>query len=227
MHDALMYYIPEQILHLFQACPNLTKLFCSLVVPPESTFTNISLDPTLYTYQIVDQTLHYTPESHSAGSYNQPLSAHSWLKISSIQHPELQLSVTILESWGPLHSLLIQRGLSPPDPKLNHSLTPPNQLFPDANLSTKDLVSFKIPRCVELPQATFLQQPLRHRLVPESVYNALFTYTRAVRTLRVSDPAGFVRTQSNKPEHAWVTPSAWDNLQTYALLNCPIRPNVC
>ncbi|BAA00532.1 replicase [Kennedya yellow mosaic virus] len=223
MHDALMYYQPEQILHLFHQVPQLTNLFCSLVTPPESHFTHLSLMPDLYTFTLKGQTLHYTPEGHSAGSYNQPITALSWLKINSILSPNLNLSITILESWGPLHSILIQRGLPLPDPKLLVRSLPPFSRSPDPET---DLVSFQVPKSVELPQATFLSQPLRHRLVPESVYNALFTYTRAVRTLRVSDPAGFVRTQSNKPEHKWVTPSAWDNLQTFALLNCPLRPNV-
>ena len=81
MHDALMYFHPSQILDLFEQCPNLNKLFCSLVVPPESDFTDLSLFPNLYTYTIQGQTLHYVPEGHHAGSYDQPLSALSWLKI--------------------------------------------------------------------------------------------------------------------------------------------------
>ncbi|UYG50035.1 replicase [Alcea yellow mosaic virus] len=237
IHDALMYYTPEQILHLFEACPNLTRLHASLVVPPESHFTHLSLHPDIYQFSMTGHTLHYTPEGHSAGSYNQPISALSWLKISSILSPSLQLSVSVLESWGPLHSILIQRGLPLPDPKLhllpplhhppNPSLNPPpSSLFSSHITSIRDLTFFRFPAALALPQATFLNQPLRDRLVPKAVYDALFTYTRAVRTLRTSDPAGFVRTQSNKPEHRWVTPSAWDNLQTFALLNCTIRPNV-
>nr|WNN30606.1 replicase protein [Valeriana jatamansi tymovirus 1] len=227
MHDALMYYHPSQILDLFSRLPHLQKLHASLVVPPESTFTDLSLHPNLYTYTIQNQTLHYIPENHAAGSYNQPLQASSWLRINSISHHSLTLTVTILESWGPVHSLLIQRGLPPLDPKfslLPDLSSPP--LFCNYLQPQTDQVSFQIPDAIELPSATFLRQPLRHRLVPTAVYNALFTYTRAVRTLRTSDPAGFVRTQSNKPEHAWVTSNAWDNLQTFALLTCPIRPNV-
>ncbi|AEP40395.1 replicase [Tomato yellow blotch virus] len=252
MHDALMYYHPSHILDLFMSCDQLQTLYCSLIVPPESHFTNLSLFPSIYTYQIHGRTLHYTPESHHAGSYDQPLDALSWLKIHSISHPSLSLSVTRLESWGPCHSILIQRGLPPRHP-LHHpaTLSPTSNLPPpppshpsrapssqlqslqlaasvfDNELAPQTLVSsFMIPDCLELPQATFLRQPLRDRLIPLSVYNALFTYTRAVRTLRTSDPAGFVRTQSNKPEHKWVTPKAWDNLQTFALLNAPIRPQV-
>ncbi|AAW88523.1 polyprotein [Nemesia ring necrosis virus] len=208
MHDALMYFTPHQIVDLFERCPLLNRLHCSLVVPPESSFTDLSLHPTIYTYTLNSNNLHYTPEGHHAGSYDQPRSAIRWLKLRRISSPFFNLSVTILESWGPVHSILIQRG-SP----VSDSLAPPH-------------ASFNVPQARVLPEATFLNQPVRHRLVPSEVYDALFTYTRAVRTLRTSDPAGFVRTHSNKPKHAWVTPQAWDNLQTYALLNAPVRPRV-
>ncbi|AAW88520.1 polyprotein [Scrophularia mottle virus] len=208
MHDALMYFVPSQILQLFLSYPNLQRLHCSLVVPPESSFTDLSLHPSVYTYTLHGNTLHYVPEGHHAGSYDQPLSAIRWLKINQIASPHLNLSVKVLESWGPCHSILIQRGLPPLHSK------------------ERQTISFRIPKCLALPEATFLHQPLRHRLVPSEVYDALFTYTRAVRTLRTSDPAGFVRTHSNKPQYAWVSSQAWDNLQTYALLNSPVRPNV-
>nr|AZF99024.1 replicase [Ullucus tymovirus 2] len=246
IHDALMYFTPSQILDLFTQCPSLETLYCSLIVPPESNFTDLSLYPNLYTYHINQQTLHYIPEGHNAGAYNQPLQALSWLKLSAILGSHLSLSVTKLESWGPVHSLLIQRGLPPNHPSRSPFLPArsnqpsplsrrSNQaqlladtaasLFP-APTQQAQFSTFKVPDCLELPQATFLHQPLRHRLVPTAVYNALFTYTRAVRTLRTSDPAGFVRTQSNKPEYSWVTPNAWDNLQTFALLNAAHRPAV-
>lgn len=227
MHDALMYYHPSQILDLFTQCPNLEKLYASLVVPPEATLSDHSLYPSLYTYTTSQQTLHYVPEGHEAGSYNQPMDALSWLKVNQISHAGLHLSVTILESWGPVHSLLIQRGLPHQDPALlAPSTTTPSDPFLSYLHPREDLVSFRIPDAVLLPEATFLNQPLRHRLVPRAVYNSLFTYTRAVRTLRTSDPAAFVRMHSSKPEHDWVTPTAWDNLQTFALLNVPLRPNV-
>ncbi|ABQ45359.1 putative RNA-dependend RNA polymerase [Okra mosaic virus] len=224
MHDALMYYHPSQIVHLFLQSPQLVHLYASLVVPPESSFTDLSLYPDIYNYQIHSQTLHYVPEGHSAGAYNQPLQSLSWLKTSSISHPEVHLTISILDSWGPLHSLLITRFTPPKNPSHPPPPTHPNH-FNSVTSDQKDVASFRIPRMLQLPNPTYLNQPLRDRLVPESVYNALFTYTRAVRTLRVSDPAGFVRTHSNKPEHSWVTPSAWDNLHTFALLNCHHRPN--
>nr|AFC95826.1 RNA polymerase [Watercress white vein virus] len=227
MHDALMYYHPSQILHLFQAKPNLEKLYASLVVPPEALLSDHSFYPQLYRYSTTRNTLHYVPEGHEAGSYNQPADALSWLRINELSLDDLHLSVTILESWGPVHSLLIQRGVPHPDPALLSPLPlTGHDLFSSYHQPRIDLVSFRTPDAVALPEATFLDQPLRHRLVPRTVYNALFTYTRAVRTLRTSDPAAFVRMHSSKPEHDWVTPTAWDNLQTFALLNVPLRPNV-
>nr|UZP17458.1 replicase/papain-like protease [Turnip yellow mosaic virus] len=227
MHDALMYYHPSQIMDLFLQKPNLERLYASLVVPPEAHLSDQSFFPKLYTYTTSRHTLHYVPEGHEAGSYNQPSDAHSWLRINSIRLGNHHLSVTILESWGPVHSLLIQRGIPPPDPSLQAPSTlMASDLFRSYQEPRLDVVSFRIPDAIELPQATFLQQPLRDRLVPRAVYNALFTYTRAVRTLRTSDPAAFVRMHSSKPDHDWVTSNAWDNLQTFALLNVPLRPNV-
>ena len=133
MHDALMYFSPEQVLGFFKACPQMNKLFCSLVVPAESSFTDQSFYPSLYTMQYHMNDLHYTPEGHSAGSYNQPYVAVSWLKHNYISCPGLTLSVSILESFGPQHSLLIQRGTFPSD-------------------TQTDMVSFRIPSCILLPQ---------------------------------------------------------------------------
>ena len=155
MHDALMYFSPEQVLGFFKACPQMSKLFCSLVVPAESSFTDQSFYPSLYTMQYHMDDLHYTPEGHSAGSYNQPYVAVSWLKHNYISCPGLTLSISILESFGPQHSILIQRGTFPSD-------------------TQKDVVSFRIPPCILLPQAQSLSQDLRDRLVPEKVYNNLF-----------------------------------------------------
>nr|WPW57309.1 polyprotein [Styphnolobium tymo-like virus] len=205
MHDALMYFSPAQILKFFIDAPEMQKLFCSLVVPPESDFTSVSFSPDLYKFSFENDNLKYVLENNPAHSYTQPRSALHWLKTSAIVGAGLELSVTILDSWGPVHSILIQRGLAPSTP-LN------------------DSVQFKVPSAVLLPSPNSLFQPIRDRLVPRSVYNALFAYTRAVRTLRVTDPAGFVRTQSNKPEFAWVTSAAWDNLQHFSLLTAPHRP---
>nr|UEV87736.1 polyprotein [Poinsettia mosaic virus] len=206
MHDALMYYKPSQIMDLFLRIPNLNSLYASVVVPAESSFTDHSLYPEVYQYKTIRSHLHYVPESNHSSAYNQPADALLWLELSTIQGPSFSLTVTRLDSWGPCHSLLIQRGI-PPAHVVN------------------DFVSFDVPAAVLLPEATSIRQPTRHRLVPQSVYNALFTYTRAVRTLRISDPVGFVRTQSNKPEHAWVTSSAWDNLQHFSLLTASNRPS--
>ncbi|AAC57874.1 replicase-associated polyprotein [Oat blue dwarf virus] len=205
MHDALMYYTPAQIVDLFLSCPKLEKLYASLVVPPESSFTSISLHPDLYRFRFDGDRLIYELEGNPAHNYTQPRSALDWLRTTTIRGPGVSLTVSRLDSWGPCHSLLIQRGIPPMH-------------------AEHDSISFRGPRAVAIPEPSSLHQDLRHRLVPEDVYNALFLYVRAVRTLRVTDPAGFVRTQCSKPEYAWVTSSAWDNLAHFALLTAPHRP---
>ncbi|ALX72768.1 polyprotein [Nectarine marafivirus M] len=205
MHDALMYYTPGQIVDLFLERPKLQKVYASLVVPPESQFTDISLFPELYRFRFEGDQLVYELEQNPSHNYIQPKRALDWLTTTTIRSADLTLTVSRLESWGPVHSLLIQRGVPPVHQEV-------------------DTVSFKAPRAVALPEPSSLHQDLRHRLVPKDVYDALFIYVRAVRTLRVTDPAGFVRTQCSKPEYAWVTSSAWDNLAHFALSTSPHRP---
>nr|UBZ25923.1 polyprotein [Nectarine marafivirus M] len=205
MHDALMYYTPGQIVDLFLEAPDLQKVYASLVVPPESQFTDVSLFPELYRFRFEGNQLVYELEQNPSHNYIQPKRALDWLTTTTIRAEGITLTVSRLESWGPVHSLLIQRGVPPVH--LEH-----------------DTVSFRAPRAVALPEPSSLHQDLRHRLVPKEVYDAIFIYVRAVRTLRVTDPAGFVRTQCSKPEFAWVTSSAWDNLAHFALLTAPHRP---
>nr|WMN13769.1 polyprotein [Triticum aestivum marafivirus] len=206
MHDTLMYFEPEQIVDLFLRCPNLEKLYASLVVPPESDFTHLSLNPDLYRFRFDGDKLIYELEQNAAHNYTQPRAALDWLKVTTIVAPQVTITVSRLDSWGPVHSLLLQRG----EPPL-HART--------------DTVSFSGPPAIELPAPASLHQDLRHRLVPKKVYDELFVYVRAVRTLRVTDPAGFVRTQCSKPEYTWVTSSAWDNLQHFCLQTAAVRSN--
>ncbi|UED13285.1 polyprotein [Pennisetum glaucum marafivirus] len=205
MHDALMYFDPEQIVDLFARKPNIQKLYATLVVPPESSFTHHSFYPKLYRFRFQGQDLVYSLEQNAAHNYTQPRSALRWLTTSTIYGPGVTLTVSRLDSWGPVHSLLIQRGKPP--------------IHVD-----DDTVEFTTPEAYALPQPASLHQDLRHRLVPAKVYNELFVYVRAVRTLRTTDPAGFVRTQCSKPEYDWVTSAAWDNLQNFALKTAAVRP---
>nr|UCJ00922.1 polyprotein [Grapevine rupestris vein feathering virus] len=195
MHDAIMYLSAEEIAGCFQSCPHLERLYASLVVPPESSFTDLSLNPSLYRYRFHGDQLIYRLEENPSHSYQQPRAALKWLQTNSIQGSDIFLAITRLESWGPVHSLLITRGRPP--------------------VLTDDSLFFSSPDAVEIPAASSIQQSLRHRLVPSAVYHSLFIYVRAVRTLRQTDPQGYVRTQSNKPEYAWVTSAAWDNLQHF------------
>nr|YP_004300299.1 methyltransferase [Fig fleck-associated virus] len=211
MHDALMYYSRAQILDLFFRSPKVSHLYASLIIPPEADFTDLSLNPSLYQFQFLGQDLLYSLESNPSAQYTQPQSSLEWLKttvIHSSTHPGLSLSVTVLESWGPIHSLLISR------------LTKESPIP-----ASEDRLLFKTPDCVLLPPPLSLNVPSRDLLVPAQVYHNLFLYVRAVRTLRVTDPSGFIRTQNSKPEYAWVTSNAWDHLAQFMLLTCPIRPN--
>nr|DAF42470.1 TPA_exp: polyprotein [Glehnia littoralis marafivirus] len=206
MHDALMYFQPAQIVDLFLRSPNLEKLFASAIIPPESSFsTSFSFHPNIYRFSVSSDKLHYYLESNQAHSYTQPASAIQWLRTTKIIHPEVTLTVSVLDSFGPLHHILIQRGEPPVSPD-------------------EDQISFHHPDAILLPSPNDIRQNIAHRLVPTPVYHALFTYVRAVRTLRITDPAGFIRTQSNKPEHSWVHSAAWDNLQQFAVLTAPYRP---
>ncbi|UWS64431.1 polyprotein [Sea buckthorn marafivirus] len=206
IHDAIMYMSPAQLAALFHEQPSVQTVYATVVIPPESAVTDLSINPELYRFRKVADQLIYELEGNPASSYTQPISALTWLQITTIHTPNFSLSVSILDSWGANHSLLIQRGLPP----VHHS---------------HDTHSFKVPDAILLPEPAHLNQPIRHRLVPTAVYQAVLLYVRAVRTLRTTDPAGFVRTQQSKAEYSWVTSAAWDNLAHFALLTCSHRPN--
>lgn len=202
IHDALMYITPAQIIALFEQNPVLQHVYASLVVPPESYHSLPSLFPLLYRHHFVSDKLVYQLEGNTTGSYTQPRSAQQWLSLSSIKSSALSLSVTVLESWLSVHSLLISRS-------------------DEVDSSPRFFMS---PAAYSLPEPDDTSIPLHHRLVPIEVYNSLFNYVRAVRTLRVTDPAGFVRTQRSKSEYNWVQPSAWDYLITFTLQTHAQRP---
>lgn len=206
IHDALMYITPAQIADLFLNSPCLNHVFASLVVPAESLLKLPSFYPSIYDFDIDNNILNYTPEKNPSSSYQQPTSGSEWLRIHTIHAPNFSLSVTILESYLSSHSILISRIENPTTP-------PPTRTFlcPDAYLLPNP------------PDQTIAESA---RLVPKDVYEQLFTYVRAVRTLRVTDPAAFVRTQRQKKEFDWVSNSSWDYLHTFSLLTHTARPFV-
>nr|WOV89673.1 polyprotein [Maculavirus vitis] len=206
MHDALMYFSPSQIAGLFLAAPSLERLYASLVLPAESTIGSHPFFPSMYRYRTTGEHLHYVLEGNPSSSYTQPLTATQWLTTSSITAGDLHLTVTVLESWFSVHSILITRGVRPLE-------------------LPRDIISLPSPDAVLLPNPSAFDIPLRSRLVPRDVCESLFVYVRAVRTLRTTDPSGFIRTQSNKAEFDWVTAEAWDHLAQFALLTAPVRPN--
>ncbi|QBP37021.1 putative polyprotein [Lampyris noctiluca tymovirus-like virus 1] len=204
MHDALMFVSPSQILDLFVNSPTLDHLYASLIVPAETFHRLPSLHPELYRLEYHGDSVTYFLENNQSSYYVQPFSAVNWLRFTSITSGSFTLSVTVLESWASVHSLLISR----------HPIAP----------SPPSLRFFSSPKMICLPQPSNCSTPLSARLVPAEIYHSLFTYVRSVRTLRVTDPTGFVRIHRSKPEHSWVASSAWDALSHLALQTCSRRP---
>lgn len=203
MHDALMYVSMAAILDLFDRSPRLQTLYASLVVPAESAIQASSLSPDLYRYSIRGDELVYQLEGSEDGAYVQPYKALDWLKCHKIQGPRFSLSVTLCTTKGPFHVLQISR-----------------------SRAAREYRRFYTPSAYVLPMDIANdEEPLGHRLVPTEVYNSLFTYVRAVRTLRVTDVPGWIRTQQNKPENNWVSPEAWDRLGQFVLQTSHYRPN--
>nr|QHA33697.1 viral methyltransferase [Gengado virus] len=203
MHDALMYFSQADIASLFRESPSLHTLYASVVHPAESELGLNSFQPDLYTTQVQGNTLHYFLEGKVDGSYTQPLDCNKWLYCNRIRAPDLELHVSLLSTHASFHHLQISR----------------------VSLPAENVRFYSAPDAYVLPQPKFSSQPLKARLVPRSVYDALFTYVRAVRTLRVTDPAGVIRTQRSKEEHAWVDALAWDSLTDFALQTSALRSN--
>jgi hypothetical protein len=193
MHDALMYYDPAKIAGLFEDSPKLTHLLASVVLPAESVHGLESFLPWLYKHSVEKDLLRYEVEGKQDGAYQQPLSAAWTLQCRNITGPGINISCHIVATAGPFHLLLFLRD------------------GPADQVSTR---SFDSPDCVELPQPPGRSFPLRHRLVPREVYNSLFSYVRSTRSLRETDPAGFLRSAKEKASNAWVAPEAWDYLET-------------
>nr|BBQ04465.1 RNA-dependent RNA polymerase [Culex pseudovishnui tymo-like virus] len=203
MHDALMYVSMSSILDLFERSPRLQTLYASLVIPAESSIHASSMTPDLYRYSIRGTELIYQLEGSEDGAYTQPLKALDWLKCHEIVGPRFSLSVSLCSTKGPFHVLQIAR-----------------------TEASKEYRRFYTPSSYVLPVDTAKNiEPVGNRLVPSQVYESLFTYVRAVRTLRVTDVAGYVRTQQTKPEYNWVSPAAWDRLNQFVLQTSHYRPN--
>lgn len=204
MHDALMYISPAQIAGLFDASPNLEQLWASIVHPAEATLGFRSFLPDLYQVRTDGARLHYFLEGSTDGAYDQPLSCNGWLTTSGISTTKFQLSVTLVSTHGPFHELLITR-----------------QALPAEKTRT-----FHHPKSLLLPNPHHQELPLAHRLVPSDVHSMLYTYTRAVRTLRTTDPVAVIRTQQSKAEYAWVAPEAWLYLGEFALNTAEESPKL-
>jgi len=191
-HDSIHFWKPSQIMHFFENNPSVQRIYASIVVPPElfiSSSPRGSFFPEVYQYDVEGETLTYRLEA-SKDSYTQPASSIDWLTTSKVVG-KIPFSIEKLSSWGPVHLLLISRKL--------HMVSAPHQ-------------DFCCPDAIIIKNPDNLNSPVRDRLVPAKVYSSLFHYVRAVRTLRVTDPNGFIRNQQNKEEYSWVTDAAWEAL---------------
>nr|UBJ25995.1 putative viral methyltransferase [Sichuan mosquito tymo-like virus] len=204
IHDALMFIKPEQIVDLFLKSPRLKHVYASMVHPVEALFNLNSFNPGVYEFRTRGTNIIYTMEGHADGAYTQPLNAENWLSINKIKHQDMTLNVTMIKTGLSFHLMLITR---------------------TATLDAESERIFDSPAIVEIPNALNVNLPAQHRLVPKTVFEQLFTYVRAVRTLRVTDPMGVIRTQRSKPEHAWVSNQAWDLLQELCLQTAALKTN--
>lgn len=203
LHDALMYIKPAQIADLFERSPRLQTLYASIVHPAEVELGVTSFYPSLYQFKKFGDSISYMLENKSDGAYTQPADCNEWLKINKIVYGDMTLSVTLIKTSYSFHQLLITRVV------IN-------------NLDTFRI--FDTPKSVLLPDTFGIKNPVSARLVPKDVCDMLFQYVRAVRTLRVTDPFGVIRTQRTKPEYAWVSNQAWDLLTKYASDTATYRP---
>lgn len=188
IHDAIMYMSFSEIHQLFLS-PVVKQIFASLVIPPESFFGLDSLYPDFYKYRVRGSRMHYFLEDSTTGSYDQPMRASQWLNTSSFRVDGSDYTITILDSWGPVHSLLITRGAS-----------------------AATVHRFDSPEIALLPTPDNLDLPLSHRLVPLDRMLKASQYVKSVRTLRESDPHANENRVMFRPEYKWVHPAAWDNM---------------
>lgn len=188
IHDALMYMSFSEIHQLFLS-PVVKQVFASLVVPPESVLGLNSLYPDFYKYRVVGSRLHYFLEDSTTGAYDQPKRAEQWLTTSSFRVDGCDYTVTILDSWASVHSLLITRGAAEPT-----------------------VHRFDSPEIALLPTPDNLTLSLSHRLVPLDRLHKAVRYVKSVRTLRESDPHANENRVMFRPEYKWVDPAAWDNM---------------
>nr|QSC42383.1 RNA-dependent RNA polymerase [Mutum virus]QSC42386.1 RNA-dependent RNA polymerase [Mutum virus]QSC42389.1 RNA-dependent RNA polymerase [Mutum virus]QSC42392.1 RNA-dependent RNA polymerase [Mutum virus] len=205
-HDSLHYWNFSQMSHFFFHNPTIHSVYASIVVPPElhlSDKPSGSFYPEFYRYYSEGQDLHYILEN-SSDHYIQPVACLNWLKYHTVHGPKT-FYIEVLSSCASTHLLLI-------------TTKKPAFISPSIN--------FETPQCVELPNPVNVSIPLRDRLVPKKAYDNAFVYVRAVRTLRATDPAGFVRTQMTKDEYSWVTSAAWDLLARFVAETYQSRPNI-
>nr|WGZ74503.1 polyprotein [Guachaca virus] len=205
-HDSLHYWTFSHMAHFFFHNPSVHSVYASIIVPPElhiSDQANGSFYPEFYRFYCQGKDLHYILEN-SSDHYVQPSSSLDWLKYHTVYGPKT-FYIEILSSCASTHLLLI-------------TTRKPTCIT--------ESVDYETPNCVELPSPIDVSIPLRDRLVPKKAYDNAFVYVRAVRTLRATDPAGFVRTQMTKEEYSWVSSAAWDLLARFVSETYQSKPHL-
>jgi len=96
MSECAQYFTPSDVAAFHEANPLVEVAYWCGIVPPESMVCNYSLRPTLYTFKIVGETLHYKCESDE-DEYAQPLAAHWWYVARTIQG--FKSTITVTREW--------------------------------------------------------------------------------------------------------------------------------
>lgn len=205
-HDALHYWTLGEMSHFLAHNPAVSKVFGSICAPielllPDHGSLN-SFNPKIYSLNLLGDEFVYRLEN-AVESYQQNIETTlAWLLTSRVSGP-VEFHIEVLRSFGPMHLICISRN-TPAVPQ--------------------EFLHLGLPECVEIPAPDHVQSHIRDRLVPRAVYDQAYQYVRAVRTLRVTDPAGFIRTHMSKECFDWVTLAAWDNLTNFILQTAEIRP---
>jgi len=168
-HDSLMFLTPSSVYSFFQHSPSMRSMGATYVTPHETRFDLNSLEPQLYRHTRMDDQLVYELEGDANGAYVQPFSSRDWLSIGGIRGPDFDLGISFEESIGSMFKVVITK-------------------YPSGGVNFDSIRPFTGPESILLPNPVDLEMPINARLVPLTVYRQLFTYTRAVRTLRVTDP---------------------------------------
>lgn len=110
IHDALHHYPPTMALAIFNANPQLEKLFATMVLPVEAIHKHESIEPSLYKIHYQENGFHYLPDGIASAAYFHSYESLDWLSIREIRDAGTTLSVSIVKTVAAHHIFLITRG---------------------------------------------------------------------------------------------------------------------